>query len=89
MKDKRVYIINRMQLVETGLPVGAVHMPWLAGITELLEPYTNEDDDHWDVIYSKDMTEGISSQAVVGVYTSEENHAILESDPDIERIDDI
>lgn len=90
MKDKRVYIINRMQLVDAGPPIGEYYMPWLAGIDDLMEGWkSGSDDDHWEPVYSDAKTQDIHDSAIVGIYTTDANHAILEADPDIERIDDI
>lgn len=73
-----------MDTVDMGEPLGIVYRPWLGG----LDHFDDDNEDHWDVIYSQEHTNGVHERAIVGVYTDEVNHAILEKDPDIIRVDD-
>lgn len=68
------------------------NVPYLASLP--LDPSSPEDPYHWDVIYDDKgdedgLTPGTHEFCFVGVYTTLENHQILEADPDITRIDDI
>lgn len=90
MKTKKVYLINRMQLVDLGEPLGDTYMPDFSAVNSLFEGYhSGSEDDHWDAHYSDDDFNGVPEQALVGIYTTEENHAILEKDPDFKRVDNI
>lgn len=89
MKEKRVYIITGAQMIDAGEPIGEVYMPDFSVLPELIDVYrAGTDDDYWDVVYSKLDTDGIHDSAVVGIYTTIENHELLEAEPHIKRIDD-
>lgn len=85
MKDKRVYVVNRMDMVDFGEPLGIVYRPWLGG----LDHFDDDNEDYWEVVYSQAHVDGVHEMAIVGVYTDEVNHEVLADDPDIARVDDL
>lgn len=84
MRKKQMYIINRMDFVDMGEPIGEIYRPYLAGLTH----FDDINEDYWDVVYSHDHVDGVAESALVTIYTTKKNHDILEADPDIERVDD-
>lgn len=87
--SKRVYL-TKVTTVTRPDPIGEVQVPYLATLP--IDPSGPTDPYHWDVVYSSDGDDngtGQYSSCFVGVYTTDENHAILEADPDITRIDDL
>lgn len=87
MKQKRVYSIEGSAVIETGDEIGSAYIPDFTVIPSLLENYRpGTDDDHWDVITSEDHTDGVHNSYLVGIYTTIENHTILESQDHITRI---
>ena len=60
----------------------SVQVPYLAGLPH--DPSSPDDPYHWDVVYNEGgMANGVHDSCIVGVYTEEDNHAILQADPDI------
>lgn len=89
--EKRLYL-TKVVTVDKGTPIGLTQVPYLASLP--IDPVDSSDLYHWDVVYDSKgdpdgETPGIHDTCIVGVYTTLENHTLLESDPDITRIDDI
>lgn len=89
--EKRLYI-TKVVKVDGPEPIGKVQVPYLANLP--LGPSGPNDPYHWDVIYDSKgdpdgETPGTHDKCIVGVYTTPENHAILESDVDLIRIDNL
>jgi hypothetical protein len=86
MMEKRIYIINKFDVI-THPVLGEYYIPYLAGITHWDD---SNNSSYWTAIYNHQTEEDpIPHQAIVTVYTDETDHAILEADPDITRLDDI
>jgi len=91
MFEKRVYLTKVVKVIKPE-PFGECQVPYLASLP--IDPTDPDDPYHWDVIYDHNgdvggITPGIHERCVVGVYTITENHALLEADPEITRIDNL
>jgi len=90
MKEKRVYHITRSMLINVDEHLGDVYMPDFLCVPELLNGYRpGSDDDHWDAVTSEKHTDGIFDSYLVGIYTTIENHELLEKEDHITRIDNL
>lgn len=92
--EKRVYLTKVVRIDRPG-PEGEMiptNLPYLASLP--IDPASADDPYHWDVVYDDKGDEdgispGVHETCFVGVYTTPENHAILEADPEITRVDNI
>jgi hypothetical protein len=93
MYEKRVYL-TKVVFVDKVIAgeVIPTQVPYLASLP--IDPTGPDDPYEWDVIYDDKgdedgVTPGHHDKCMVGVYTTLENHALLEADPDILRIDNL
>ena len=91
MYSKRIYI-TKTQFIERPFPIGRTQVPYLASLP--IDPFGADDPYHWDIIYDDTgdldgIHPGTNDRCLVAVFCEETEHEILESDPDIIRIDDL
>lgn len=87
--SKRLYL-TKVVPFQYPEPMGLTYVPYLSS----LPLKKNGDPYHWDVLYDKSgdadgQTPGYYQRCLVAVYAEDSDHAILEADPEILRIDNI
>lgn len=91
--EKRLYITKVIKVpTNIGDEIVDMQVPYLSSLPQ--NPKDPEDPYHWDAIYDDKgdpdgATPGIHDHCIVAVFADTPEHDILESDPEIVRIDDL